>query len=685
MVVALSPIPKFQFFDNNGNPLVGGKLYTYQSNTLTPLATYTDYTGVTPNSNPVILNSRGEANVWLPQSSTYKFKLTDANDVEIWTVNGISNSTELDAFIALLASSAGSSLVGFTQGGTGSVTRTVQSKLRDFVNVKDFGAVGDGVTDDRPAFIAAMTFLGSSGGTVYVPPGTYVGSRASNGYCFYFPASKINLIGAGRGATTLTMYNSQETFTSVLGAENKNQIGIYNLTIDGNSSNQSAGFEHQHGIFLQGSTGSIFSNVEVKNTRGDGYYWYGNCTNCSASNLWMTNSYRVGFHTQTLTNCSIVNYHYNSNQGSCGIKSELDDDGPEVNGLTISNSTFKTTATGGPSGIIFGGWSASTKCRNIEITNCQFSGNLTEMINYIYTENLTISNCIGNGTVRGITAASYNQIYGLTGNKNITIQNNQILNTTSSSSDGFGINIANCTGYIIQGNIHTSATAIRGISNQLSTDGKVANNITRISGTSALGIALNDCGVVDISSNSVNVGSSGTAFYSENSYSPSKRIRIRGLTVEESCNTVYDIRFATRGSILIDNNTDAPLYTTLVDGSFYLSTPIAGLWGKSVQIANLGVASGGYIGWVCTTAGGANAGVRANSTSYAFSSSTQSGDWVQWSTGNTVWECTVSGTTAGSAPSIVGKVVGDTVVDGTVTWTMRSTTPAVFKTYGVVS
>ena len=45
--------------------------------------------------------------------------------------------------------------VGFLQAGTGAVERSVQSKLRDVVSVKDFGAVGDGVTDDTAAFVAA--------------------------------------------------------------------------------------------------------------------------------------------------------------------------------------------------------------------------------------------------------------------------------------------------------------------------------------------------------------------------------------------------------------------------------------------------------------------------------------------------------------------------------------------------
>lgn len=86
----LTPLPKFQAFDSNGNPLSGGKLYTYIAGTTTPLATYTDQGGGTPNANPVILDSRGEANVWLGTTNSYKFVLKTSADVTIWTVDSIS-------------------------------------------------------------------------------------------------------------------------------------------------------------------------------------------------------------------------------------------------------------------------------------------------------------------------------------------------------------------------------------------------------------------------------------------------------------------------------------------------------------------------------------------------------------------------------------------------------------------
>ena len=85
-MATIAPQPKLQFFDANGDPLVGGKLYSYIAGTTTPQATYTDESGSTTNTNPVILDSRGEASVWFGPG-TYKLKLTTAADVDVWTVD----------------------------------------------------------------------------------------------------------------------------------------------------------------------------------------------------------------------------------------------------------------------------------------------------------------------------------------------------------------------------------------------------------------------------------------------------------------------------------------------------------------------------------------------------------------------------------------------------------------------
>lgn len=84
----LSPNPKFQAFDANGNPLSGGKLYSFAAGSATPLATYTDSTGIAANPNPVILDASGEANVWL-SSESYKLVLKNSANVQQWSVDNI--------------------------------------------------------------------------------------------------------------------------------------------------------------------------------------------------------------------------------------------------------------------------------------------------------------------------------------------------------------------------------------------------------------------------------------------------------------------------------------------------------------------------------------------------------------------------------------------------------------------
>ncbi len=137
--VQLAPLPKQRFTDNNGNPLVGGLVFTYAAGTTTKQATYTDSTGATPNTNPVVLDARGEASIWLDQTLAYKVTVSPSTDTDpptapIWTVDNIPVS----------AINAG--LVSFG----------VQSYPANTVGGALFTTVwGDGVTDQSANLLAA--------------------------------------------------------------------------------------------------------------------------------------------------------------------------------------------------------------------------------------------------------------------------------------------------------------------------------------------------------------------------------------------------------------------------------------------------------------------------------------------------------------------------------------------------
>jgi hypothetical protein len=266
MSVTPSPIAGFagQFFDNNGIILSGGKIFTYAAGTTTPQVTYTSATGVTPHSNPIILDSAGRVpggEIWLTDSLIYKFVIETSTNVLIGTYDNItgvnSNFVNYTVQEEVITATAGqtvfnlstinytpgtnslsvyidgvnqyvgdsyletdSDTVTFTAGlhvgaevkfttavqvttntidaanvsydppFANSVPTNVEAKLAQYVSVKDFGAVGDGVADDTAAIQAAI----DSGNPVYAPPGTYLCE-------LMITTSGVKIVGAGRELT----------------------------------------------------------------------------------------------------------------------------------------------------------------------------------------------------------------------------------------------------------------------------------------------------------------------------------------------------------------------------------------------------------------------------------------------------------------------------------------------------
>jgi hypothetical protein len=200
----LSPPPKLQFFDAAGVPLVGGKLYSYAAGTTTPLATYTSQNGLTANTNPIILDSRGEANVWL-SSSSYKLKLTDSTDVLIWTVDNIQD--ESSVILATLAGPNGASLIGYgSETVADALDRAGEANANAWGNIKqntsDYATIGANL---MPAFgaLTKVNFDGS-GNHAAGSIGTLTGSVTGAPFSYYLLKIVVTTITPGYVALNIS-------------------------------------------------------------------------------------------------------------------------------------------------------------------------------------------------------------------------------------------------------------------------------------------------------------------------------------------------------------------------------------------------------------------------------------------------------------------------------------------------
>lgn len=233
--------------------LVGAKLYWYASGTTTPLATYSDQGLTTPNANPVVADSAGRfSTIWL-QAADYKLVLKTAADVTLVTRDPIIGATALD----LLALSTGSALVGYSGGIAGVSATTVQAKQREVKSLKaDFGAVGDGTTDDTAAFNKAVATANAAGGSygIFIPPGTY----KVTGAVTTITADHVCFIGQSNGASIIApTYNGAVfTFTGYGG-------GFEDLRV----SYPSAPGANAVFMVQSGGTGQNLTNIRVNNVR----------------------------------------------------------------------------------------------------------------------------------------------------------------------------------------------------------------------------------------------------------------------------------------------------------------------------------------------------------------------------------------------------------------------------------
>jgi hypothetical protein len=115
-----------QYFDNNGDPAAGYKLFTYSAGTTTKLATYTDADLTVANANPIVLDSAGRATIFL-SANTYKFVLATPTDTDppaspVWTRDNVAATAAFNVNIditGIAGEAIGAAEVCFMADGTG--------------------------------------------------------------------------------------------------------------------------------------------------------------------------------------------------------------------------------------------------------------------------------------------------------------------------------------------------------------------------------------------------------------------------------------------------------------------------------------------------------------------------------------------------------------------------------------
>lgn len=371
---------------------------------------------------------------------------------------------------------------GYTTASTGGVTRTWQAKIGDQVSVKDFGAVGDGSTNDTTAIASAI----ASGKSLYFPAGTYMTSQIV--FNTAFPSGQ-SYIGAGREQTTFKQIAGSNQDFVVIGADDGTAQNTYlhNLTINGNSVSQTAG----SAIKIKG--GSAYTHIDT--VRVIGGYLHG--IHGLAPN-YAQNGVEV-----IITNCQVQDYPFTvTHRLGDGIRLETAAQSTIIHGCDISGGTTNSQTTAGINII---------NTADVSISDCNIWPETRKVwvqgASYIRISNNNIHSDIETTAVDGVVVENAsvvtvhgNVFFNLTGTNvlingtstTVAVSGNAFNNTTNTAAYGIReMNTANgnaISGNTFSGTFTTSKIAVVGTTTKVGgnpgvfdvnfseTDGVIAGN-----------------------------------------------------------------------------------------------------------------------------------------------------------------------------------------------------------------
>lgn len=233
MTAVVAQVPVISFTDSAGVPLAGGQLYSYVAGTTTPQVTYSDAAGTIPNTNPIVLNARGEALMWFGAGMSYKLVLKDASGNVLWTADGINNAA--DQLSTNLGATSGSGLVGFdwatlyasASSGWGVRTAANEVSVLRYLAPSDWSSYANG-TNTSPIDSLIQPAI-DAGVPLFFPPGTYYFGTIT-------PKSGMSL----RGVRGLSILKQIQPVTNIAtgiykanGGGSLSNVRISGMTFDG--------------------------------------------------------------------------------------------------------------------------------------------------------------------------------------------------------------------------------------------------------------------------------------------------------------------------------------------------------------------------------------------------------------------------------------------------------------------
>lgn len=256
MTATLLPQARQRYFDDNGAPLAGGKVYTYAAGTNTPQAAYQDADGTIPHTNPIILDSEGEVVIFW--SGSYKVNVKTSADVQVsgWPVDNLRTDpldvngllTSFNSYVANVASNAGSSFMGFIQAGIGALGMTVQTKLRQFIHRSDYNSDANFNADK----VGKLSQDGT--GRVRVPQ-FIVGTEEISG-----PTLRDAAV-VGRNLVGDTNCHGFADRTIISGVTDAGLYGSFDCTVElQGTHNQNHVYSYQDRVRYSGGVGGILQN-----------------------------------------------------------------------------------------------------------------------------------------------------------------------------------------------------------------------------------------------------------------------------------------------------------------------------------------------------------------------------------------------------------------------------------------